>query len=128
PLRKAFEGDSSGKPYVVSAGVRSGPRRYNFTMSSEGLTSEKLPLPGSGSAFGVREEMQGSRTRRPRLRRIIIYAKDIQCITGKSERYGRMMLQRVRIYFNKAEHQLITIDEFCEYAGLRSDQVSAFLD
>ena len=36
-----------------------------------------------------------------RLKRIIIYPKDIQRITGKSERYGRKLIQDMKEKLNK---------------------------
>jgi len=59
--------------------------------------------------------------------RLIIYPKDVQRITGKSERWGRMLLQKVMEKFNKEEHQLISVEEFCLYTGLKIDQVMPFI-
>ncbi len=59
--------------------------------------------------------------------RLCIYPKDVQRITGKSERYSRMLLQKIRAYFRKEEHQFITVEEFCQYTGLNTDQVRALL-
>lgn len=57
--------------------------------------------------------------------RIIIYPKDIALITGRSERYGRLIIQRIRIHLDKDPHQLITIQEFSDYMGLDPDEVSS---
>jgi GTP-sensing pleiotropic transcriptional regulator CodY len=59
--------------------------------------------------------------------RIIIYPKDIQRITGKSERYGRLLLKRIKDHFQKDDHQFITVDEFCSYTGIKIEQVSEYL-
>ena len=59
--------------------------------------------------------------------RITIYPKDIQLITGKSERYGRDLLKKIRDHFKKEDHQLITVEEFCNYTGLKIEQVSNLL-
>jgi hypothetical protein len=59
--------------------------------------------------------------------RLCIYPKDVQRITGKSERYGRMLLQKIRQHFEKEEHQFVTVEEFCIYTGIKADQVSNFL-
>lgn len=59
--------------------------------------------------------------------RLCVYPKDVQRITGKSERYGRMLLLKIRESFNKEEHQFISIEEFCSYTGLKIDQVQALL-
>ncbi|MEM9897155.1 MAG: hypothetical protein AAF789_12375 [Bacteroidota bacterium] len=44
-----------------------------------------------------------------RLKRAIIYPKDIQRITGKSERYGRLVIQRIKEELKKDDHQLVTV-------------------
>lgn len=59
--------------------------------------------------------------------RLCVYPKDVQRITGKSERYGRMLLLKIRESFNKEDHQFISIEEFCSYTGLKIDQVQALL-
>ncbi len=61
------------------------------------------------------------------LTRICIYPKDVQRITGKSERYGRMLLQKIRTHFNKEEHQFITVEEFCLYTGLKEEHVNSYI-
>lgn len=62
-----------------------------------------------------------------KLKRIVIYPKDIQLITGKSERYGRTLIHKMKSHFEKEEHQLISIDEFCKYMGLQKNEVEALL-
>ena len=59
--------------------------------------------------------------------RLCIYPKDVQRITGKSERYGRMLLQKIKQYFEKEEHQFVTVEEFCKYTGFKKDDVVLFL-
>ncbi len=59
--------------------------------------------------------------------RICIYPKDIQLITGRSERYGRKLLCEVREYFGKQPHQFVTVEEFAEYAGLEVEAVRGFI-
>ncbi len=62
-----------------------------------------------------------------RLKRVCIYPKDVQRITGKSERTGGRLLQQIRNELGKKEHQFITIDEFAEYTGLCPDLVREFI-
>jgi hypothetical protein len=62
-----------------------------------------------------------------RVDRIIIYPKDVQRITGKSERYGRLLLERIKGHFDKERHQFVTVDEFCSYTGIKFEQVERFL-
>ncbi len=52
------------------------------------------------------------------MERLCIYPKDIQLVTGKSERYGRDLIKKMKEAFSKQTHQFITIDEFCQYSGL----------
>lgn len=59
--------------------------------------------------------------------RLCIYPKDVQRITGKSERYSRMLLHKIKQHFRKQEHQFVSIEEFCQYTGLNTDQVRALL-
>lgn len=57
------------------------------------------------------------------MERICIYPKDIQIITGKSERYGRNLIKKIKKAFNKQDHQFVTIEEFCIYTGLSIQEV-----
>lgn len=52
------------------------------------------------------------------MKRIVIYPKDVQVITGKSERYGRDIIKKIKDKHNKPKHQLVTVDEFCSFMGL----------
>ena len=60
--------------------------------------------------------------------RIIIYPKDVQRITGKSDRYGRMLLKKIRQQFFKEPHQFVSVDEFCQFTGLELEKVTSFLN
>ncbi|MEP1095975.1 MAG: hypothetical protein ABJG78_12740 [Cyclobacteriaceae bacterium] len=62
-----------------------------------------------------------------RLKRIIIYPKDVQRITGKSERYGRQLIRNIKNTLHKEDHQCITITEFSNYMGLDSSDVEQFI-
>lgn len=59
--------------------------------------------------------------------RACIYPKDIQCITGRSERYGRKLLNEIREYFDKQPHQFITSEEFAEYSGISIEIIKDYL-
>ncbi len=63
-----------------------------------------------------------------RIKRLIIYPKDIQRITGKSERYGRQMIRRIKDHLKKDDHHLVTIQEFADYTGLEEDLVNQYID
>ena len=50
--------------------------------------------------------------------RICIYPKDIQILTGRTDRYGRNLIKKIKEALSKQDHQFITIEEFCHYTGL----------
>ncbi|POY36457.1 hypothetical protein C3K47_11995 [Solitalea longa] len=59
--------------------------------------------------------------------RVVIYPKDVQQITGKSERYGRSLLRGIKKKLAKEKHQFVSIEEFCQHTGLKIEQVISFL-
>jgi hypothetical protein len=59
--------------------------------------------------------------------RACIYPKDIQCITGRTERYGRKLLNEIKVHFGKEPHQFITSEEFAEYSGIKLEIVTEYL-
>lgn len=65
---------------------------------------------------------------KPLQTRVCVYPKDIQRITGKSERYGRKLLNIIKRFYSKSEYQFITIEEFCKYTGIPEDIVRAQID
>ena len=60
-------------------------------------------------------------------KRVCIYPKDVQRITGKSYRYSRLLLLKIKKQCNKEEHQFVTIEEFCEYTGLKLELVTPYI-
>jgi hypothetical protein len=59
--------------------------------------------------------------------RIIIYPKDVQRITGKSEKYGRALLNKIRQSKFKTRTQFVSVNEFAEYTGLTVEEVTSYL-
>ncbi len=57
------------------------------------------------------------------MERVCIYPKDVQIVTGKSERWGREVIKKIKSHFSKQPHQLVSIDEFCQYTGLSVNSV-----
>lgn len=53
-----------------------------------------------------------------KMNRIIIYPQDVALITGKSDRYGRMIIKRIKSHLSKEDHQLVTIPEFATYMDI----------
>ena len=58
------------------------------------------------------------------LKRIIIYPKDVAIVTGKSDRYGRMLIANIKQHLGKEDHQLVTIEEFANYIGVDPNLVA----
>lgn len=59
--------------------------------------------------------------------RICIYPKDVQVVTGKSERYGRTIINKIKDLLNKEAHQLVTIDEFCDFMSFEISKVQGLI-
>ncbi|MBW8360980.1 MAG: hypothetical protein K0M56_02195 [Kaistella sp.] len=64
---------------------------------------------------------------KPRITRLCIYPKDIQLVTGRSERYSREMLSKIKKALNKKEHQMVSVEEFCTYIGLPYERVKEMI-
>ena len=52
------------------------------------------------------------------MERVCIYPKDVQIVTCKSERWGREVIKKIKSHYSKESHQLVSIEEFCQYTGL----------
>ncbi len=59
--------------------------------------------------------------------RICIYPKDMQVVTGKSERYGRTIIKAIKERLNKEAHQLVTIEEFWDFMGFEISKVQGLI-
>jgi len=59
--------------------------------------------------------------------RACIYPKDIQCITGRSERFGRSLLNKIKAHYDKEKHQFVTVEEFAEYIGIKIDTIKEYI-
>jgi len=59
--------------------------------------------------------------------RACIYPKDIQCLTGRTERYGRKLLNEIKVHFGKQPYQFITSEEFADYSGIKLEIVNEYL-
>lgn len=60
------------------------------------------------------------------LNRICIYLRDVQRITGKSEKSGRRLLKKIREQLGKEEYRFITTEEFASYTGIASELIHQF--
>jgi hypothetical protein len=59
--------------------------------------------------------------------RLVIYPKDVQRITGKSEKYGRKLSRSIKEDLMKEQHQFVSITEFCRFTGLDPEDVAQYL-
>lgn len=56
-------------------------------------------------------------------KRLCIYPKDIQRITGKSYRQSLRLFNKIRIELRKNENEFLSIDDFCSYTSLDYEKV-----
>lgn len=59
--------------------------------------------------------------------RIVIYAKDIMNITGKCERTARRIIAAIKKQTDKHATAFVSVDDFCQFTGLKEEYVAAFL-
>jgi ribosomal silencing factor RsfS len=59
--------------------------------------------------------------------RLFIYPKDLVRITGKSERHCRAIIATIKKKMGKDKHQLVTVKEYCDFAGVDCDAVVVYL-
>ena len=60
-------------------------------------------------------------------KRIVVHSKDVENITGRGKRTAQAILQKIKKFYNKEKSKYITIQEFCEFMGLKEDHVRQFL-
>lgn len=60
-------------------------------------------------------------------RRIVIYAKDVENITGRKARTARKLLEKIRESNNKPKDAFVTVREFCLYTGISESEVKEFM-
>ncbi len=58
-----------------------------------------------------------------RNQRLCVYPKDIQRITGRSDRYSRQLLHTIKNHFGKQAHQALSAEEVSTYLGLPVESV-----
>jgi ribosomal silencing factor RsfS len=61
------------------------------------------------------------------MERLCICPKDIEIVLGKSQRQARNILTKIKNALSKQKHQSITIEEFCDYQGLKVMEVKTIL-
>ena len=58
---------------------------------------------------------------------LFVNSKDVQRITGRGEAYARRVLRKIRMMLGKKSHQLVTLDEFCEFIGTTREEAEEYL-
>ena len=61
------------------------------------------------------------------MNRIIIYNKDLQVLTGKSERTCYRMMNKIKRQIGKANDLPLTVQEFCEYMRIQPEVIRLHL-
>jgi len=61
------------------------------------------------------------------LKRVVITAKDIALLTGRTERSGRMVMRKIRQHFGKTKGQLVSVSELAVYFGIPLPDVISLL-
>jgi hypothetical protein len=59
--------------------------------------------------------------------RLIVYAKDIENITGLGRRSAQRIMRKIRDYFSKKDGELVTVPEVCAYFNLKEELVWGYL-
>ena len=60
-------------------------------------------------------------------KRICIYPKDIQNITGRKEKSARRMFNTIKDRLGKPREGFVTVQEFCEFTGISEVEVLRFI-
>jgi hypothetical protein len=60
-------------------------------------------------------------------KRLCIYPKDIQRITGKSYRQSVRLMLKIRTELHKQANEFVSIEEFCQYTSLKYEQVEQLI-
>lgn len=60
-------------------------------------------------------------------KRIVVYAKDVENITGRKSRAARKILQKIREQNQKSKDAFVTVKEFSSFTGIGEEEVMNFL-
>ena len=59
--------------------------------------------------------------------RVVVYPKDVENITGRSERTARKLLQKIKQATGKSKDAFVTVKEFCLFTGIDEELIKDFL-
>lgn len=60
-------------------------------------------------------------------KRVVLFPRDVENITGRSGRTARQLLQKIRESLGKSKNEFITIKEFSLFTGIEEDLIKDFL-
>lgn len=61
------------------------------------------------------------------MQRICVYTKDVQLITGKSDRLSREIINHIKKAKNKEKHQPVNIFELSEYLNIPPEEIARLI-
>ncbi|SEV91194.1 hypothetical protein SAMN05428988_0375 [Chitinophaga sp. YR573] len=61
------------------------------------------------------------------IHRVVIYAKDVENITGKENQAARRLLKKIKKQLGKAPQEFVTMQDFCLVTGIPEEVVVPFL-
>ena len=60
-------------------------------------------------------------------KRLVIYSKDVENVTGLSPRAARAIIQRIKKQLHKHKHEFVTVQEFSAIYGIPETYIREFL-
>ena len=60
-------------------------------------------------------------------KRIVVYPKDVERITGRKDKTARKLLKDIRFHFGKTTKDFISVREFSQFTGLKEEDIYPFL-
>ncbi|MBS9525963.1 hypothetical protein KIH41_17040 [Litoribacter ruber] len=59
--------------------------------------------------------------------RRVIHAQDIMEITGKGRTYAYDLLRKIKEFFKKLPHQVVTFEDYAEYHGVSLASLQGYM-
>lgn len=57
------------------------------------------------------------------MKKVIITTGDVQNVIGIGDRQARNIISKIKAHLKKEKHQIITVQEFCDYYGIQYDEI-----
>jgi hypothetical protein len=55
--------------------------------------------------------------------RVVIYIKDIEIIMGKKSGAAWNLYHKIKKFYHKERHQVLTAEEFCQFLGIKEETI-----